>query len=305
MSTLIEFWNYIASFHPMRVAAVITDFALITILIYALLYFLRGTRSANVLFGTTVLLVTASLLANLLQLTVISALLSGLLPILGVAIIIIFQPEIRRFLAEAGSMFSYSGKGSSDASQGIIDEMANAAFQMSMTRTGALIVLERNIGLEGFVKTSTRLDAKANSLLLQSIFFKNSPLHDCAVIIRGNRIVAAKAVLPLTPEDSLNMPARRFGTRHRAAIGITEETDAVALVVSEETGAVSVAYKGRLVRCTTAEELTSMLNTLLVEQQRTVMGKFKRNPKKNQPAQPDLFDTPDEAAKTGEKGDEQ
>lgn len=259
----LEYGKYLMSLPLTRILAVIADFGLITLLIYGLLYFLRGTRSANVLFGITTFLAIAALLADLLELTVISALLSGLWPILGTAIIVIFQPEIRRFFAEAGGIFaSQYYKNRHEASRSVIANVVAALEAMAESKTGALIVFERNIGLEGLLKTSVRLDAKVDPLLLETIFFKNSPLHDCAVIIRGNRIVAAKAVLPLTPEDVIN-PAKKLGTRHRAAIGITEETDAVAVAVSEESGMISAAYKGRLLRGYNSDELVSLLTDLL------------------------------------------
>ena len=263
---LVEMGRYWMSLPLTRILAVIADFGLIALLIYGVLYFLRGTRSANVLFGITTFLAIAALLANLLELTVVSALLSGLWPILGTAIIVIFQPEIRRFFAEAGGIFaSQYYKNRHAVSQDMISNVVTALENMAATKTGALIVFERNIGLEGLLKTSVRLDAKVESILLETIFFKNSPLHDCAVIVRGNRIIAAKAVLPLTPEDSMN-PAKKLGTRHRAAIGITEETDAVAVTVSEETGMISAAYKGRLLRGYAGDELASLLADLLYQE---------------------------------------
>lgn len=263
----LEYGKYLMNLPLTRILAVIADFGLITLTIYGLLYFLRGTRSANVLFGITTFLAIAALLADLLELTVISALLSGLWPILGVAIIVIFQPEIRRFFAEAGGIFaSQYYKNRHETSRDVISNVVTAVEKMAETKTGALIVFERNIGLEGLLKTSVRLEAKVDSLLLQTIFFKNSPLHDCSVIIRGNRIVAAKAVLPLTPEDLMN-PAKNFGTRHRAAIGITEETDAVAVIVSEESGVISAAYKGRLIRGYGGEELASLLHDILRQEE--------------------------------------
>ncbi len=269
MTELIEYWNYLLSFSPMRIAAIVADFVIITFLIYGLLYFLRGTKSAIVLFGITGFLILSKLLASGLNLTVVDTLLGGMGPILGTAIIVIFQPEIRRFFAEAGTFFVNTAKKLSRESNKkeiseTIGEAVNAAVQMSCTKTGALIVFERKIGLQSLVNTSVQLDIKVSSLMLQSIFFKNSPLHDCAVIIRGNKIVAARAVLPLTQEDPQN-PARRLGTRHRAAVGITEETDAVALIVSEETGTISVARKGRLIRNCSGEELTNLLNAMLLE----------------------------------------
>ncbi len=263
---LVELGRYWMSLPLTRILAVIADFSLITLLIYGLLYFLRGTRSANVLFGITAFLAIAALLANLLELTVISALLTGLWPIIGVAIIVIFQPEIRRFFAEAGGIFaSQYYRNRHEVSRGVISSVIAALESMAESKTGALIVFERNIGLEGLLKTSVRLDAKVDAILLETIFFKNSPLHDCAVIIRGNRIIAAKAVLPLTPEDAMN-PAKKLGTRHRAAIGITEETDAVAVAVSEETGVISAAYKGRLIRGYAGDELASLLADLLSQE---------------------------------------
>ena len=171
----VESSRYLLSLPVTRILAVIADFGLITLLIYGLLYFLRGTRSANVLFGITTFLALAALLANLLELTVISALLSGLWPILGTAIIVIFQPEIRRFFAEAGGIFaSQYYKNRNEASKDVISNVVTALESMATSKTGALIVFERNIGLEGLLKTSVRLDAKVDALLLETIFFKNS-----------------------------------------------------------------------------------------------------------------------------------
>ena len=235
------------------------DFAIIATFVYWILYFLRGTKSANVLFGIVGVLCLLMLVSQSAKLKVVMYLLDRFWTILGIAIVVIFQPELRRVFAQAGSLFSRHV-----ASQAMIDEVVAAVVQMSETGTGALIVFERNIGLAGIVNTSVILDAKVNSLLLQTIFFKNSPLHDCAVIIRNDRIVAAHAVLPLMQEDVYN-PVRRLGTRHRAAVGITEETDAVALVVSEETGTISLAHKGRIIRGVTAEELSAQLVHLLIQ----------------------------------------
>lgn len=262
----VESSRYLLSLPVTRILAVIADFGLITLLIYGLLYFLRGTRSANVLFGITTFLALAALLANLLDLTVISALLNGLWPILGTAIIVIFQPEIRRFFAEAGGLFNTNRNATS---KNVISNVVSALENMAASKTGALIVFERNIGLENLLKTSVRLDAKADALLLQTIFFKNSPLHDCAVIIRGDRIVAANAVLPLAPPESTKISVEKLGTRHRAAIGITEETDAVAVVVSEERGTIRVSKGGEFMRLKSGETLNSLLAELLQQRNET------------------------------------
>ena len=235
------------------------DYLIIATMIYWLLYFLRGTRGVNVLFGLICLLCTAMLLVKHFQLMVLGYLLDRTWTIFGIAIIFIFQPEFRRAFAQAGALFSRN-----TASRTMIDEIALAAEQMSLSRTGALIIFEQNIGLAGIINNSVILDAQVNALLLETIFFKNSPLHDCAVIIRKNRIVAAHAVLPLTQEDVGN-PVRRLGTRHRAAVGITEETDAVALVVSEENGAISLAHKGRILRGLRPDEVAPQLGLLLLD----------------------------------------
>lgn len=225
------------------------------------------------LFGITVLLIISSELTEVLGLKVVSFLLNQLWTFLGIAIIVIFQPEIRRFFAQTGSLLTnipFMRTRQTHMSR-TIDETVNAVMQMSESRTGALIVFKRNIGLKNIVKHSTELDCRVNSLLLQTIFFKNSPLHDCAVIIQDDRIIAAKAVLPLTPEDDLN-PAMKYGTRHRAALGLAEETDAVVVVVSEETGAVSIACRGELERGFSSARLKERLRNLLTERG-TAVGK--------------------------------
>ncbi len=267
----------------------LVDFAILATLIYWGLYFLRGTKSANVLFGIICLFCVAALLSKVLELKILGYLLDHTWAVLGMAIIVIFQPELRRAFAEAGSLFTHNNPGSRE----MIDEVVQAAFQLSETKTGALIVFEQNIGLAGIVNTAVSLDCKVNALLLHTIFFKNSPLHDCAVIIRKNRIAAAHAVLPLTQEGTQN-PVKRLGTRHRAAVGITEETDAVALVVSEETGKISLAHKGRIVRDFTEEELKSQLNMLLLPDDnsyRKVLATLKPAPKQTGPVQADLFES--------------
>ena len=256
-------WTFFTTIDYIGVLRLLIDFTVLASLIYWLLYFLRGTKSANILIGVICLFCVIGILADWFQLQVLRYLLARVWTILGVAIVIIFQPELRRAFAQAGSIFMRN-----EVDKQMIDEVVIAAIQMSESKTGAIIVFEQNIGLAGIVNSSVVLDAKVNSLLLQTIFFKNSPLHDCAVIIRKNRIVAAHAVLPLMQDDDIaNM--RRLGTRHRAAIGITEETDAIALVVSEENGKISIAHKGRIVRGFSAEELSIQLKQLLLENVKT------------------------------------
>ena len=238
------------------------DFVIIWAMIYWVLYFLRGTRSANVLFGVISILLIATIVVDYVErLTVLRFLLMEcLLPVLGIAILVIFQPEFRRAFAQAGSIFVSNRTG-----RETIDQVTEAAAQLSITRTGAIIVFERNIGLTDTTRSAVSLDARVDSLLIQSIFYPNSPLHDCAVVIgKNNRIVAAHAVLPLAEEDFF-VNGKRLGTRHRAAVGISQETDAVAVVVSEETGLISIAKKGRLIRGLKPDELRFQLRTLLLD----------------------------------------
>ena len=238
------------------------DFLIIWAMIYWVLYFLRGTRSANVLFGVIAIFLTATIVVDYFErLTVLRFLLMEcLMPVLGLAILVIFQPEFRRAFAQAGSIFVSNRTG-----RETIDQVTEAAAQLSVTRTGAIIVFERNIGLTDTTRSAVSLDARVDSLLIQSIFYPNSPLHDCAVVIgKNNRIVAAHAVLPLAEEDFF-VNGKRLGTRHRAAVGISQETDAVAVVVSEETGLISIAKKGRLIRGLKPEELRFQLRTILLD----------------------------------------
>ena len=288
-------WAFLAEIDYAALMRLFLDFTIIAVFVYWILYFLRGTKSANVLFGIVVVFSLISLLAQGAKLSVLGYLLERIWTILGIAIVVIFQPELRRVFAQAGSFFSRNV-----TNQAMIDEVVVAAVQLAESRTGALIVFERNIGLAGIVNTSVILDAKVNALLLQTIFFKNSPLHDCAVIIRNDRIVAAHAVLPLMQEDLYN-PVRRLGTRHRAAVGITEETDAVALAVSEETGTISIAHKGRIIRGVNSLELSAQLSHLLLQDAQPYRKLFSQaastfsNGGRPGPVQGDLFSETDDS----------
>ena len=269
------------------------DFVIIWAMIYWVLYFLRGTRSANVLFGVIAVLLTATIAVDYVErLTVLRFLLiECLIPSLGIAILVIFQPEFRRAFAQAGSLFVSNRTG-----QETIDQVTEAAAQLSITRTGAIIVFERNIGLTDTTRSAVSLDARVDSLLLQSLFYPNSPLHDCAVVIgKNNRIVAAHAVLPLAEEDYF-VNGKRLGTRHRAAVGISQETDAVAVVVSEETGLISLAKKGRLIRGLNTEELRFQLSTILLDRK----SLWKRLGKTGRQTMKELVEHADDGGKDSE-----
>ena len=173
-------------------------------------------------------------------------------------LMIIFQPELRRALARLGSLAILENRRRKE----LINEVVAAMLGMAKRKCGSIVVIECKVRLQTLIDDAVVLDAKVNSMMLESIFYPNSPLHDGAVIIRDDRIVAARAILPLSASEQLS---RQLGTRHRAALGISEESDAVTVMVSEESGAVSIAHDGKLYRDLTPEELRKMLDTLIVQ----------------------------------------
>jgi len=238
----------------------VLELGILWLMIYGLLYYLRGTRGANILAGIVIALILLTLVSDLLKLEVISAMLLNLWAILATALIVIFQPELRRAFAQLGSASFLAQRRTRQREA--ISEIVTATVNMAKRRIGAIMVFERQIGMGAIVEDAIKLDGKLNSYLLESIFFPNSPLHDGAVIIRDDRIVAAHAILPLAQIDA-SLPS--MGTRHRAALGITEETDAVALVISEESGAISLACRGRIKRRIPPEKLPRFLLGLLLD----------------------------------------
>ena len=241
---------------PLTWTAVL-DILIVAALIYQLLLVVRGTRAAHILAGIGMvgILYGVSILANL---EAVRLLLSYLIPYTPIAVIILFQSEIRRTLARMGRRRFFGGGFQRPES---LDEILLAIKLLSQEQTGGLIVLERDIGLRTFVESGVGLDAVISRDLICSIFMPGTALHDGAVIIQKDRIAAAACFLPLTVNPQLS---GNLGTRHRAAIGLSEETDAVVVVVSEETGAVSYAYRGQLVRAVTFEELRAFLTSVLV-----------------------------------------
>ena len=235
------------------------DFGLIFLMVYYVLYFLRGTRGASVLAGLIIALIGLTILTKTLQFDVLNWLMMNFWTILATAIIVIFQPELRRAFAQLGSRY-FSQQ--SDTRRQTILEIVTAVTQLSKSKTGALIVFERQIGLASIKNSAIQLDAKVNEALLRAIFFLNAPLHDGALIIKGDRIEAAHAILPLAQHPEYS--AQNLGTRHRAAIGVTEETDAIAVIVSEETGIISLAMKGSLQRNITPVQLNDILSKQLL-----------------------------------------
>ncbi len=243
------------------VGRVLLEIAILTFVIYKALYYMRGSRGSYVLAGICTMLALLALGAQYLKLEVLGFILRWVLVSLPTAMFIIFQPELRRAFAQLGSYYTF---GQGKKRRETVGELVSATLSMARRKCGALIVIERRIGMQSTIDDSVRLDVKINALVLESIFYPNSPLHDGAVIIRDSRIVAARVILPLTRTENIS---QRLGTRHRAALGISEETDAVTIVVSEETGTISIACRGVLHRDLGAPELESYLEKLLIQEQ--------------------------------------
>ncbi len=241
----------------------ILDIAIVSILVYQLIRALAHTRANTVLKGVLiVILITA--LAEILQLNALNWLLLQMLNIGALLVVILFQPEIRRGLDQLGrSRWRLLFGSSKDVkvAEKVAQEMTAALLNLSKRRVGALVVIERGTGLSDVVDSGTALDAEISQPLLENIFEPNTPLHDGAVVIVGQRIAAAACILQLSDDNSIS---RELGTRHRAAIGISEATDAVSLIVSEETGIISVARGGRLTRHLDAKSLLAVLMELFV-----------------------------------------
>jgi diadenylate cyclase len=233
------------------------EIALLAAFYYYMFRLFRGTRGAAVLTGFVIVLLGVAGVTQFFQLDVINWLLSRILAFLAIAVLVIFQPELRRALAEVGSRQFFS---SSKQRGEMIDVLVETARSLSQKRCGGLMAVEREIGFRGVMETGVPINAKATTELLTTIFFPNTPLHDGGVVLRGDEIVAAACVFPLTQRKGLSAST---GMRHRAAMGLTEETDAVVVVVSEETGEISVADRGRLVQGLDVDGLNAFLTATL------------------------------------------
>jgi diadenylate cyclase len=236
------------------------DILVVAFLIYQLLMILRGRRAAHILMGVLVLAILY-VVSLLLGLQLLSSILSNIAPYAPFAIIVMFQSEIRRLLARIGRR-RWIAIGGRLQRREFTEEIVLALSQFSASRTGALVVVERDIGLRTFIESGVRIDGCLSRDLLLSIFQPGSALHDGAVIVQGDRIAAAACFLPLTVRPAM---ARKLGTRHRAAIGVTEETDCLALVVSEETGRISVAAFGEIEFDVNEKRLAERINEHLIQ----------------------------------------
>lgn len=244
----------------------VIDILLVALVFFWILRLIQGTQAVQLLRGILILSVLAVISASAFQqLTAFSWLINKALPALLVAIPIIFQPELRRALERLGrtGRILMSTRQSAGI-EGAITAVSQAAFALSEAKFGALIVFERETGLQNYIETGINLDALVSPDLLLTIFFPNTTLHDGAAIIRGDKIVAAAAVLPLGGSQTTGMDL--LGTRHRAALGITESTDAIAVVVSEETGSISVAHSGQLFRHIDEKRLEQLLQAFFKSQ---------------------------------------
>ena len=234
------------------------EILILAVLIYFVFKFLRGTRGWPVVIGFVVVLLALALVTTLLKLQVLRWLLGTFSAFFAVAVLIIFQPELRRMLAELGNLPLFATASEQRES---IEVIIQTVERLADVKIGALIAIEQSIQLQEAVESSLPVDCDATPEMLETIFFPNNAIHDGGVIIKGDRIAYAACIFPLTQRQDLN---KSLGTRHRAAIGLSEETDAVIVVVSEETGMISYAYKGQLVRGVSLEELRSFLPSVLL-----------------------------------------
>ncbi len=246
--------NQVISFNIIDVI----DILVVSILIYQILRFIKGTRATQILVGLVLVFVLA-LLANILNFEALSWIINGIKTVWLIAFVIVFQPEIRRALTMLGRtrFIKFFLKETDDS---FIMEIIEAAKGLTENGWGGLIVIERKVGLKSYLENSVKLEADVSADLIKSIFAPKSPLHDGAIIIKDDRIVAATCILPLSNNPNLD---KKYGTRHRAGIGITEDTDAISIIISEERSSISLAEKGYLYPDLDAIQLEKRLTELL------------------------------------------
>ena len=234
------------------------EILILAVLIYYVFKFVHGTRGWPVVIGFVVVLVTLVLLTTVLDLKVLRWILTSASVFIAVGALVIFQPELRRILAELGNLPLFA---STSEQREAIEVVIQTCERLADVKIGALIAIEQSIQLQDAVESSIKVDCDATPEMLETIFFPNNAIHDGGVILKGDRIVYAACIFPLTTRSDLN---KSLGTRHRAAIGLSEETDAAIVAVSEETGMISYAYKGQLTRGVTLEELRAFLTSVIL-----------------------------------------
>jgi len=270
MADIFGMFHSWMSFLPKITYMNIVEIIIIAVLIYEILLWIKNTRAWTLLKGLVFILVFA-ILTYILRLDTIMWILEKTALVATTALVIIFQPELRRALEQLGSKNLVSillpfddSKQNTGFSEKTVSELTRASFEMAKVKTGALMVIERGAPLKDIERTGIEVDGLVTSQLLINIFEHNTPLHDGAVVIRGNRVAAATCYLPLSDNDSIN---KALGTRHRAAVGISEVTDSLTIVVSEETGRVSLAEHGALRRMDDADSLSQELRGLFVQEE--------------------------------------
>lgn len=259
-------WNLV---HRPRLADII-DIIIVAVIVYELLMLTRKTRGSAVLKGLVLLLVVAGI-SGILGLTALNWILMGVLKNGALVLIILFQPELRKALEQIGRGTVLERNHiatSSDENERIINEIISCLTSLSRRKVGALIVFERKTGLQDVIETGTAVDARITAALLENIFEPNTPLHDGAVVIRNGRVTSAACILTLTESDKVS---RDLGTRHRAGIGVTETTDALVLIVSEETGIISKTEAGQITRHLDAAALREILSSIYTTKQRKLV----------------------------------
>lgn len=251
----------------------IIDILIVAIAIYKAMMIIKGTRAVQLIKGLVVLLV-ASLVSDWFGLKTVAWILSGVQGVLLFAIPVVFQPELRRALERLGRSKFFARPVvflNQETLDSLLNELIRAIKYLSKNSIGALIIIEREIGVNNFIETGIKIDGLVSAEFLINIFIPKSPLHDGALIIRGDRAIAASCFLPLSENPNLS---KELGTRHRAALGLTEQSDAIAIIVSEETGVISVAEEGKLTRYLDENTLKELLNKRLQNQQNTTSPLF-------------------------------
>ena len=258
------FFDYVIKYIQLLRISDFIDVIIVAVILYYLINLIRETRAMQLVKGI-ILLFVIFFISQWLNLNALNYILGGAMQIGAFAIVVIFQPELRNLLERVGrinvgNIIDLAADTTDEQAERVIESISLAAANMAHSKTGALIVVERSTRLGEFISTGTMLDANVSSGLLENIFVPNTPLHDGAVIIRNNKIITAGCLLPLTANNNLS---RDLGTRHRAAIGLSEVTDAAVIVVSEETGKISIALNGSLTRNLSKESLSKALRKII------------------------------------------
>lgn len=251
----------------------VIDIIIVAVVLYKAMMIIKGTRAVQLIKGLVVLLV-ASLVSNGFGLKTVAWILAQLQTVLVVALPVVFQPELRRALERLGRGKFFARPMSmlnQEALENLLNEIIRAVKILSKNNLGALIIIEKETGINDFIETGIKIDGLVSAELLINIFIPKSPLHDGAVIIRGDRVIAASCFLPLSENPNLS---KELGTRHRAGLGLTEQSDAIVIIVSEETGVISIAEEGRLTRYLDESTLRELLSKRLQSRQNSALSLF-------------------------------